>query len=251
MRPGISPRCAGRATWMRSGCGRSRTAGVSASPGAGAARGRRTGRPGRAAPDGRFAQGRAPSRGSPIRSTRSRSRARSSRTAPSEFPVAYLDEQAMEIRLARRPPRTISSPSAPGYAIRLRWHLLELIPELEAPAGSRRALNMRADARSRRPAAAKAARERAGPDRASCSRRSAGSPVRSTTLDARLLELIKHTARAADRARLRTARRRDPDRPHRRRRAVPTDASFALHSGTAPIPCSSGQANPIPPEPRR
>ena len=55
-----------------------------------------------------------------------------------KFPVAYLNEQAMEIRLlldhrndlvAERT-RTVN---------RLRWHLLELCPELEALAEARRA----------------------------------------------------------------------------------------------------------------
>ena len=46
---------------------------------------------------------------------------------------------------------------------------------------------------------------------------------------------------AAGRAGLRGADRRDPDRPHRRQRAVPPEASFALQTGTAPIPCSSGK----------
>ena len=64
--------------------------------------------------------------------------ARSSRTVSSRFPVAYLNEQAMEIRLlvdhrndlvAERT-RTVN---------RLRWHLLELCPELEALAQAWRA----------------------------------------------------------------------------------------------------------------
>ena len=79
------------------------------------------------------------SQGSPIRSTRSRSPERSSGDGVEKFPVAFLDERAMEIRLlldhrndlvAERT-RTVN---------RLRWHLLELCPELEASLG-RGALN--------------------------------------------------------------------------------------------------------------
>ena len=56
------------------------------------------------------------------------------------------------------------------------------------------------------------------------------------------MELVKaHRPQLLCRARLRRADRGDPDRPHRRRQALRQDASFALQTGTAPIPCSSGQ----------
>jgi transposase len=80
------------------------------------------------------------------------------------FPVAYLNEQAMEIRLlvehrndlvAQRT-RTVN---------RLRWHLLELCPELEASL-KRKALNRPRTLDPGRAAAAKAPHRRQGPDRA-------------------------------------------------------------------------------------
>jgi transposase len=157
-----------------------------------------------------------------------------------KFPVAYLNERAMEIRLlldhrndlvAERT-RTVN---------RLRWHLLELCPELEASLG-RGALNQarvldRVDRRLRRlPAGARAriAREQI-------------SDLRALT---RAIEQL-----AADLGELVTAHRpallaeqgcgaltaailigRTAGNQQFR-----SQAAFGRQTGTAPIPCSSGK----------
>ena len=149
-----------------------------------------------------------------------------------QFPVAYLNERAMEIRLlldhredlvAERT-RTVN---------RLRWHLLELCPELERslkrgalnqarvldrvdrrlrklPAGAR----VQGRARADRPAARPEPPDRRAPRRAG--RAGQGAPPA-----------------AVGRARLRRADRGDPDRPHRRRQAIPQAAQA---SGCRPGP---------------
>ena len=157
-----------------------------------------------------------------------------------EFPVAFLDERAMEIRLladhrsdlvAERT-RTIN---------RLRWHLLELCPELEGSL-KRGALNDsrtldRVDRRlAKQPAGARTriAREHVRQLRAlnrqieALHRELAGLVTAHRprlvaeqgcgTVTAAIL--IGHTAGNA---------------------TFRSDASFAKQSGTAPIPCSSGQ----------
>jgi transposase len=157
-----------------------------------------------------------------------------------QFPVACLDEQAMEIRLLadHREDLVIERTR---QICRVRWHLLDLIPELERSLG-RGAFNYtrnldRADRQLRKQ-----------PDRARVQvARAQLSQIRRLNrqiaeLEARLHELISahnpqllaeqgcgtivaailigHTA-GAQRFR--------------------SDASFALLCGTAPIPCSSGQ----------
>jgi transposase len=155
------------------------------------------------------------------------------------FPVAYLNEQAMEIRLlldhrgdlvAERT-RTVN---------RLRWHLLELCPELEHSL-KRGALNQarvldRVDRRLRKPAGA---RVRVAREQVSHLRTLNGE---IDALQRGLVELVKvhrpqllaeqgcgaltaailigHTAGV---------------------KRFGKDSSFALLTGTAPIPCSSGQ----------
>src|SRR5512132_473333 len=156
------------------------------------------------------------------------------------FPVAYLNEEAMEIRLlldhrndlvAERT-RTVN---------RLLWHLLELCPELEGSL-KRGALNQarvleRVDRRLRKlPAGARVriTREQIA--------RLRGLNRRIDALQHELAELVK-----AHRPRLLAEMGCRPvvaailigrTAGHERFRS---DASFALQSGTAPIPCSSGQ----------
>ena len=157
-----------------------------------------------------------------------------------QFPVAYLDEQAMEIRLlcdhrndliAERT-RTVN---------RLRWHLLTLCPELERSL-KRGALNKareldRVDRRLRKLSAG--ARVRIAHEQVS-QLRSLNRQI--DQLEAELRELVKghrpellaeqgcgavvaailigHTAGV---------------------KQFRTHSSFGLQTGTAPIPCSSGQ----------
>jgi len=157
-----------------------------------------------------------------------------------QFPVAYLDEQAMEIRLlldhredliAERT-RTVN---------RLRWHLLDLCPELERSL-KRGALNQsrvldRLDRALRKLPAG--ARVRIAREQVSAIR---GVTRQIDQLQAELLELVK-----AHRPQLlaemgcgavvaailigHTAGVKQFRKP----------SSFGLQTGTAPIPCSSGQ----------
>jgi transposase len=156
------------------------------------------------------------------------------------FAVAYLDEQAMEIRLLLDHRRQLVSERTRTIN-RLRWHLLELCPELEGSL-KRRAFNQprvldRVDRRLsnlRAGARVTIAREQIGRLRALNRRidqlhRELGELVRAHrpqllaeqgcgVLVAAIL--IGHTAGV-----------------HR----FGSDASLARLSGTAPIPCSSGQ----------
>jgi transposase len=157
-----------------------------------------------------------------------------------QFPVAHLDERAMEIRLLSDHRAQLVAERT-RVINRLRWHLLVLIPELERQLG-RGAFNQqrnldRVDRKLRKlvdNARAQVAREQLSQlRRLNC---------QIEDLEARLLELIKacrpqllaeqgcgpivaailigHTA-GVERFR--------------------SDASFALLAGAAPIPCSSGK----------
>ncbi len=84
------------------------------------------------------------------------------------FPVAYLDERAMEIRLLCDHRKDLVAERT-RVQNRLRWHLLELCPELERSLG-RGALDRSAAAGSRRSTAAAAARLRPRRDRARADR---------------------------------------------------------------------------------
>ncbi len=157
-----------------------------------------------------------------------------------QFPVAYLNEQAMEIRLIADH-RQHSIAERTRTVSRLRWHLLQLCPELERSLG-RGALNQsrvldRIDRRLRKlPSGARVriAREQVAQIR---------SLNRQTQqLEAELLELVK-----AHRPRLLAEQGcgalvaailigHTAGVKHFRKHS-----SFGLQTGTAPIPCSSGQ----------
>ena len=157
-----------------------------------------------------------------------------------KFPVAFLDERAMEIRLlldhrndlVTERTRTVN---------RLRWHLLELCPELEASLG-RGALNQarvldRVDRRLRKLHAS--ARTRIAREQI--------SDLRALT---RAIEQL-----AADLGKLVTAHR--PELLAEQgcgpltaailightagNQQFRTQAAFGRHTGTAPLPCSSGK----------
>ena len=157
-----------------------------------------------------------------------------------QFPVAYLDEQAMEIRLLADHRQDLIAERT-RTVNRLRWHLLDLCPELERSL-KRGALNQsrvldRVDRALRKlPAGARGriAREQISQIR--------GLNRQVEQLQAELAELVKahrpqllaeqgcgalvaailigHTAGV---------------KQFRKR------SSFGLQTGTAPIPCSSGQ----------
>ena len=157
-----------------------------------------------------------------------------------QFPVAYLDEQAMEIRLVADHRADLVAERT-RLINRLRWHLLELIPELERQLGrgafnKQRSLD-RVDRQLRK-----------RPDRARVQiAREQLAQIRRLNrevddLEARLLELIK-----AHRPQLLAEQGCGPvvaailighTAGVERFRS---DASFALLSGAAPIPCSSGK----------
>ncbi len=156
------------------------------------------------------------------------------------FPVAYLDERAMEIRLLFDHREGLVRERT-RFQNRLRWHLLELKPELEAELGCGALSDLRqlerVDGRLRR--IGTGARVRVAREQVAQIRRLTRE---ADELEQELLELIKayrprlleeqgcgalsaalligHTA-GAQRFR--------------------SDACFARQSGTAPIPCSSGQ----------
>jgi transposase len=157
-----------------------------------------------------------------------------------QFPVAYLNERAMEIRLLLDHRQDLIAERT-RTVNRLRWHLLELCPELERSI-KRGALNQsrvldRVDRVLRKlPAGARV-----------CIAREQVAQIRSLTrqanaLQSELLELVK-----AHRPRLLAEQgcgalvaailigHTAGVKQFRRH------SSFGLQTGTAPIPCSSGQ----------
>jgi len=156
------------------------------------------------------------------------------------FPAAFLDEQAMEIRLLSDHRHDLVAERTRAQN-RLRWHLVSLDPELEASL-KRGALSDsrqldRIDRRLRRPG--QGARTRVARDQVSQIR----SLTRQiNTLKDELLALIKaHRPQLLAEigcgpltAAILIGRTAGAER-------FQTDASFALQSGTAPIKCSSGQ----------
>jgi transposase len=159
---------------------------------------------------------------------------------PERFPAAYLDEEAMEIRLLSDHRKDLVAERTRAQN-RLRWHLLELCPELERSL-KRGALAQprqldRLDGRLRRmPARARVriAREQVRHIRVLTRQVEA--------LERELLELIKanrpqllaESGCGTLTAAILIGRTAGAER-------FQTDASFARQTGTAPIPCSSGQ----------
>jgi transposase len=157
-----------------------------------------------------------------------------------EFPVAYLDEQAMEVRLLSDHRQDLVAERTRMQS-RLRWHLVQLSPELEAslkPSALSHTRELdRVERRLRRlpvTVRGRIARELV-------------SKIRELTgdideLKQQLLELIKaqrpwlleETGCGALVAAIMIGRTAGAKR-------FKSDASFALQAGIAPIPCSSGQ----------
>src|SRR5436190_8368381 len=157
-----------------------------------------------------------------------------------QFPVAYLDERAMEIRLlldhredlvAERT-RTVN---------RLRWHLLELCPELERSL-KRGALNKarvldRVDRRLcklKAGACVRIAREQISQLRSLGRQIDALHRQLGELVTAHRPKLLAEQGCGALTAAILIGRTAGNER-------FRSEASFALQSGTAPIPCSSGQ----------
>jgi transposase len=157
-----------------------------------------------------------------------------------EFPVAYLDERAMEVRLLCDH-RTDLVAERTRMQSRLRWHLVQLSPELEAslkPGALSHARELgRVDRRLRRLPVS--VRGRIARELLSKIRKLTGD---IDELEQQLLELVKAQrpwlleepgcgALVAATLIGRTAGAK----------RFKSDASFALQAGIAPIPCSSGQ----------
>ena len=156
------------------------------------------------------------------------------------FPVAFLDEQAMEIRLLADHRDDLVAERTRAQN-RLRWHLVELCPELEASL-PKRSLDRQTPARPRRPA-----RSGAGPPARACASRASWSPsIRQLTRQSNALERELRALVQAQRPRLLaetgcgalTAATLIGRTAGAQRFA--TDARFARQTGTAPIPASSG-----------
>jgi transposase len=157
-----------------------------------------------------------------------------------QFPVAYLDEEAMEIRLlsdhrhdlvAERT-RTIN---------RLRWHLVALCPELERSL-KRKAFNHarvldRVDRRLRKlqaGARVRIAREQIAHLRALNRQIDQLQRELQALVTAHRPKLLNEQGCGAVTAAILIGHTAGTQR-------FRSEASFALNSGTAPVPCSSGQ----------
>jgi transposase len=156
------------------------------------------------------------------------------------FPAAHLDEQAMEIRLLSDHRRDLVAERT-RTVNRLRWHLLELSSELERSLG-RGSLEKprqleRVDRRLRRmPACARVRVARAQVARLRALSREVDALEQEllVLVEAHRPQLLAETGCGALTAAVLIGRTAGAER-------FPSDASFARLTGTAPIPCSSGQ----------
>jgi len=156
------------------------------------------------------------------------------------FPTAYLDRRAMEIRLISDHRKDLVAERT-RVQNRLRWHLLELCPELERSLGrgglERPRQLDRVHRRLRRlPASARVAVARQQVAHIRVLTRQADALERELLLlvTAHRPQLLAETGCGALTAALLIARTAGAKR-------FASDASFARQAGTAPIPCSSGQ----------
>jgi transposase len=158
------------------------------------------------------------------------------------FPVAHLDERAMEVRLLSDHRKDLVAERT-RVQNRLRWHLLELCPELERSLkrGSLAALGQleRIDRRLRRiggGARVRVAREQVAALRVLSRQVDALERELLVLIQAHRPQLLAETGCGALTAALLIGRTAGTAR-------FASDASFARQTGTAPIPCSSGQRN--------
>ncbi|MGZ6563407.1 MAG: IS110 family RNA-guided transposase [Solirubrobacteraceae bacterium] len=156
------------------------------------------------------------------------------------FPTAYLDERAMEIRLLSDHREDLVRERT-RMQNRLRWHLLELCPELEAQL-PRSALSdlrqlQRLDRRLRRIAPStrlRVAREELAHIRALTRQAQELERELLDLINAYRPRLLQEQGCGTLTAGLLIGRTAGAERFH-------SDACFGRQSGTAPIPCSSGQ----------
>src|SRR6516165_3935390 len=157
-----------------------------------------------------------------------------------EFPVAYLDEQAMEVRLLSDHRQDLVAERTRMQS-RLRWHLVHLCPELEAslkPSALSHARELdRVDRRLRRLAVSvrtRVARELVSQIRSLTREIDAVKQELLALIKAQRPWLLEETGCGALVAAIMIGRTAGAKR-------FKSDASFALQAGIAPIPCSSGQ----------
>ncbi len=156
------------------------------------------------------------------------------------FPAAFLDEQAMEIRLIADH-RSDLVAERTRVQNRLRWHLVELDPELEASLkrgslADARQLD-RIDRRLRRIAPCprvRVAREQVAQIRQLTRNVNTLKDELLALIKAHRPQLLSETGCGPLTAAILIGRTAGAER-------FQTDASFALQTGTAPIKCSSGQ----------
>jgi transposase len=159
---------------------------------------------------------------------------------PERFPAAYLDEEAMEIRLLSDHRKDLVAERTRAQN-RLRRHLLELCPDLErslkrGALAQRRQLD-RLDGRLRRmPARARAriARDQVRHIRLLTRQVDALERELHELIKANRPQLLAESGCGTLTAAILIGRTAGAER-------FQTDASFARQTGTAPIPCSSGQ----------
>ncbi len=156
------------------------------------------------------------------------------------FPAAHLDERAMEIRLLSDHRKDLVAERT-RVQNRLRWHLLDLSPELESSLGRGSLEKPRQLARidrclRRLPACARVrvAREQLAQLRLLTRQVNALQQELLVLVNAHRPQLLAETGCGALTAALLIGRTAGAER-------FATDASFARLTGTAPIPCSSGQ----------
>jgi transposase len=154
------------------------------------------------------------------------------------LPVAFLDERALEIRVLNDYRDQLVNERV-RLASRLRWQLVQIAPELEARVRPQGLIGPRIRAKLGRglvtaPQPTSSGRPRDSQTDQRDLPRSGRAPKRAHGTDRGSLPA------AARRTRLRHRDRGDHHRPHRWRQRFPTDACFARHAGTAPIPASSG-----------
>jgi transposase len=156
------------------------------------------------------------------------------------FPAAHLDERAMEIRLLSDHRKDLVAERTRAQN-RLRWHLLELSPELERSL-KRGSLDKprqlgRIDRRLRRMvscARVRVARDEVRQIRALTGQVDALQQELLVLVEAHRPQLLAEIGCGALTAALLIGRTAGAER-------FTSDASFARQAGTAPIPCSSGQ----------
>ena len=156
------------------------------------------------------------------------------------FPAAHLDERAMEIRLLSDHRKDLVAERTRAQN-RLRWHLLELSPELERSL-KRGSLEKprqlgRIDRLLRRMvscARVRVARDEVRQIRALTSQVDALQQELLVLVEAHRPQLLAEIGCGALTAALLIGRTAGAER-------FASDASFARQTGTAPIPCSSGQ----------